>query len=82
MTNDQGRRRRGRDTSPRSTLPLQRPWQQPRMRLNHTEVVSADELESIHEASLTILERIGMDIWDGQSRSMLRDAGVDVDEAT
>ena len=34
------------------------------MRLNHTEVVSADELESIHEASLTILERIGMDIWD------------------
>ena len=52
------------------------------MRLNHTEVVSADELESIHEASLTILERIGMDIWDGQSRSMLRDAGADVDEAT
>ena len=41
------------------------------MRLNHTEVVSADELESIHEASLTILERIGMDIWDGESRSLL-----------
>ena len=51
------------------------------MRLNHTEVVSADELESIHDASLTILERIGMDIWDGQARSMLRDVGCDVDEA-
>ena len=51
------------------------------MRLNHTEVVSADELESIHDASLTILERIGMDIWDGEARSLLRDAGADVDEA-
>ena len=50
------------------------------MRLNHTEVVSADELESIHDASLTILERIGMDIWDGQARSMLREVGCDVDE--
>jgi trimethylamine--corrinoid protein Co-methyltransferase len=51
------------------------------MRLNHTEVVSADELESIHTASLTILERIGMDIWDGEARSMLGEAGADVDEA-
>ena len=51
------------------------------MRLNHTEVVSADELESIHDASLTILERIGMDFWDGESRSLLREAGADVDEA-
>jgi trimethylamine---corrinoid protein Co-methyltransferase len=76
------RRRRGRDLSPRSTTPEQRPWFQPRMRLNPTEVVSADELESIHDASLTILERIGMDIWDGEARSLLRDAGADVDEAT
>ena len=81
MSSDTGRRRKGRDTSPRSTLPLQRPWVQPRMRLNHTEVVSADELESIHDASLTILERIGMDIWDGESRSLLRGAGAEVDEA-
>ncbi|HVE20218.1 MAG TPA: trimethylamine methyltransferase family protein, partial [Ilumatobacteraceae bacterium] len=81
MSNDPAPRRRGRDTSPRSTVPLQRPWKQPRMRLNHTEVVSADELESIHDASLTILERIGMDIWDGEARSLLRDAGADVDEA-
>jgi len=48
------------------------------MRLNHTEVVSADELESIHEASLTILERIGMDIWDDEAMSLLGDAGAEV----
>jgi trimethylamine--corrinoid protein Co-methyltransferase len=50
------------------------------MRLNHTEVVSADELESIHQGSLTILERIGMDVWDGEALSLLGAAGADVDE--
>jgi len=50
------------------------------MRLNHTEVVSADELESIHEGSLIILERIGMDVWDGEALSLLGAAGADVDE--
>ena len=34
----------------RSRLPQQRPWAQPRMRYAPTEVVSADELESIHLA--------------------------------
>ena len=47
-----GGRRRGRDrTESRGPkLPEQRPFRQPTMRLNHTEVLSADELESIHEA--------------------------------
>ncbi len=52
------------------------------MRLNHTEVVSADELESIHEASLQILERVGMEFNDPESRSIIREAGADVDEST
>jgi trimethylamine--corrinoid protein Co-methyltransferase len=51
------------------------------MRLNHTEVVSADELESIHLASLTILERIGMEFMDPESRQIMREAGADVDES-
>jgi trimethylamine---corrinoid protein Co-methyltransferase len=52
------------------------------MRLNHTEVISADELESIHEASIAILERTGMEVLCGESRSILREAGASVDEAT
>jgi trimethylamine--corrinoid protein Co-methyltransferase len=52
------------------------------MRFPHVEVVSADELESIHEASLTILERIGMEFMDGESRSLMAAAGADVDETT
>jgi trimethylamine---corrinoid protein Co-methyltransferase len=78
------RRRGGRSRNGASTgthLPQQRPWAQPTMRLNHTGVLSADELEGIHHASLAILERIGMDIWNGQARAMWRDAGATVDEA-
>ena len=52
------------------------------MRLNHTEVISADEVESIHEASLTILERIGMEFFCPEARSIMRDAGATVDEST
>ena len=52
------------------------------MRLNHTEVISADEVESIHEASLTILERIGMEFFDAEARSIMREAGAHVDEST
>lgn len=77
-------RRRGRDRSEgkRNRLPEQLPFRQPVMRLNHTEVLSADEIESIHEASLTILERVGMEFLCPESRSIMREAGADVDEAT
>ncbi len=76
------RRRGGRaDASQRSALPPQATSKQPYFRLNHTEVVSADELESIHEASLTILERIGMEFLCPESRSIMREAGADVDES-
>lgn len=51
------------------------------MRLAHTDVLSADELESVHEASLTILERIGMEFMDGESRSIAREHGAEVDES-
>jgi trimethylamine--corrinoid protein Co-methyltransferase len=76
-------RRRGRDRAEgtRSRLPEQLPFKQPQMRLNHTEVVSADELESIHQASLTILERIGMEFMCPESRSIMKAAGADVDES-
>jgi trimethylamine---corrinoid protein Co-methyltransferase len=80
-------RRRGRERAERAAersprLPEQRPFRQPSMRLNHTEVLSADELESIHEASLRILERVGMEFLCPESRSIARAAGADVDETT
>jgi len=80
-----GRRRGGRERSAESRgprLPEQIPYRQPYMRLNYTEVVSADELESIHQASLQVLERVGMEFNCPESRSIMREAGAEVDEST
>ena len=52
------------------------------MRFSPTDVVSADELQSIHEASLEILERIGMEVLDPEARSIMAAAGAQVDETT
>ncbi|MGI9053097.1 MAG: trimethylamine methyltransferase family protein [Ilumatobacteraceae bacterium] len=80
MTEPEVGRRRGRrggGDGPR--LPGQRPFSQPRMRYRPTEVVSADELEAIHDASLHILSEIGMNFLDPESRGLLAAAGADVD---
>ena len=60
-------------------LPEQRPWAQPTMRLRPTEVVSEDELEAIHLASLRILRDIGIDFLDAESRAVAGAAGADVE---
>ncbi|MEO5886017.1 MAG: trimethylamine methyltransferase family protein [Candidatus Limnocylindrales bacterium] len=73
------RRSGGRAGHERHVLPQQRPFAQPRMRYRPTEVVSADELESIHDASLGILEEIGMDFLDPEARDLLRSAGARVE---
>jgi trimethylamine--corrinoid protein Co-methyltransferase len=41
-------------------------------------MVSEDELESIHNASLTILEEMGMDFMHEEAREILKKAGADV----
>ena len=86
MTDSETPRRRGgrdrNDGNARNRLPEQLPWRQPRMRLAYPQVVSEDELDSIHHASLTILERIGLDVWHAEARSLMAEAGATVDEAT
>jgi trimethylamine--corrinoid protein Co-methyltransferase len=52
------------------------------MRYRPTEVVSADELESIHDASLQVLEEIGMDFLDEGARDLLVAAGAHVEPGT
>ena len=42
------------------------------------EIVSADEIESIHRASLQVLTEIGMDFTLPEARDLLRTAGADV----
>ena len=71
------RRAGGRAAHERSRLPQQRPWSQPRLRYQPTEVISADELESIHQASLRLLAETGMDFLDPDARAALAAAGAE-----
>jgi hypothetical protein len=48
------------------------------MHMRPTELLSADELESIHTGSLRVLSEIGMDFLDVDARDVLRAAGASV----
>ncbi len=56
----------------------QTPWHQPRFPFPPMTVVSDDELERIHEASLSVIEDIGLDFLDPEARDLLRRHGADV----
>jgi trimethylamine---corrinoid protein Co-methyltransferase len=81
-TGVQRRRSGGRAGHERSRLPPQRPWAQPRMRYGPTEVLSEDEIESIHRASLRVLSELGMDFLDSDAREALRTAGAETSPDT
>lgn len=56
----------------------QKPFQQIKHRYPFIPVVSEDELESIHQASLRILSEIGIDVLHDEARAIMKDAGADV----
>lgn len=47
-----------------------------------TPVVSEDELESIHNASLTVLENLGIDVLHEGARAIMKQAGADVKDGS
>jgi trimethylamine--corrinoid protein Co-methyltransferase len=71
------RRRRGAERS--AAHAAERSAVQPRMPFPPLEMISADELESIHHGALRVLEEIGIDIMHVEARQLLKDAGADVD---
>jgi len=46
------------------------------------ELLTADQLEAIHEASLQMLEQIGVELMSASAREALRQRGAEVDEAS
>ena len=60
----------------------QQPWRNLRNPWPPTEIVSTDELEAIHDASMTILEEIGMDFLLPEAREILGRAGADVESGS
>ncbi len=83
MTERSSARRRRAARSERSVGALsQRPWQTVTYRNAPLEIVSADEIESIHRAALTILEEIGLKVLSAEARAAFAGAGFDVDEGS
>ena len=73
-----GRRRTGRASGSIRVSPPTTKYRKLKHRFPHTPVVSEDELEAIHAASLTILEEMGMDFMHEGAREILKKAGADV----
>jgi trimethylamine---corrinoid protein Co-methyltransferase len=60
----------------------QLPWRNLRNRLPPTQILSADQIEAIHHASLTVLRDAGIKVLSARARSVFAQAGAQVDEAT
>jgi trimethylamine---corrinoid protein Co-methyltransferase len=73
------RRRRGGE---RAAAPGPAKQPQPRFPFQPTALISADELEAIHQASLSVLKEIGMDFLHQEAKAILKDIGADVDPAS
>jgi trimethylamine--corrinoid protein Co-methyltransferase len=78
MTRDATQRRPRR---PVATGPRQLPFGKVVNRYPPIELLSADELESIHVASLRLLSEIGMEVLHDESRNLLKAEGATVDES-
>ncbi len=75
-------RQRGTASGTDAATLIQRPWQQLRNPFPPIDVLSAEDVERIHDASMTILEDVGMRILDVEARRILEIAGFrhDADE--
>jgi trimethylamine--corrinoid protein Co-methyltransferase len=69
------RRRRGAERTPAPAAPRV----QPQLPFKPVDLLSADELEAIHQASLQVLKEIGMDFLHAEAKAILKAAGADVD---
>lgn len=76
MSRDRSAQRRPRRE--RSAVASQLPWRSLANPLSPIEPLSADQVEAIHDASLTVLEEIGMDFLHPEALAILRKAGADV----
>jgi trimethylamine--corrinoid protein Co-methyltransferase len=71
--------RRPASRSPRTATLPQRPFGEVRNPLRPVELVSADQVETIHHTSLKVLRDIGVKVDSAVARDLLRGIGADVD---
>ena len=80
QANEESSRRRRRGE--RAVVAPAAPRVQPKRPFKAVDLLSADELESIHQASLTVLKEIGMDFLHEEAKAILKAAGADVDSSS
>ncbi|WP_206530090.1 trimethylamine methyltransferase family protein [Nordella sp. HKS 07] len=76
------RRREGRragDAAAQARGIAQLPRRKVKRRFTAMEIISADEVEAIHKASLTVLAEIGMDFMLPEARDLLQKAGAKIE---
>ena len=78
MARDGGRRRSGRERREASAFG-QLPWRALRNPYRPIEILEAGQVEAIHDASMRILEEIGMDFLHPEALEILRSAGAEVE---
>ena len=70
----------------RSSVPgpgvRQLPWRQVSNQHGTLPVLDADGIETIHQASLRVLEELGIELWSEQARELFRSAGAIVEGET
>src|ERR1700759_152853 len=75
---DTGRRRR-RAAERGGGSGAAQPAGQPQSPFAPLDLISSDELESIHRAALSVLKEIGVDFLHDEARAILRSVGAEVD---
>jgi trimethylamine--corrinoid protein Co-methyltransferase len=80
--NAEAAKSRRRDRSARTTGMRQLPFARIRNPYRPVELMSADQIEAIHAASLRLLAEVGFEVLHEESRSILKRAGASVDDAT
>ncbi len=75
-------RRRGRARNRRAETGVrQLPWGQVANPYAPIEVISEDQIEAIHHASLRLLREVGVRVLHAEARSLFAEAGAEVDDA-
>ena len=72
------RSRRGRRPAPAAGSFEQKPFAQPRRATPPLELASGDQIEALHAASMTLLERTGIVVLHDGAREMFRAAGAEI----
>ena len=76
------RERRTRRPRPANAAVQQLPWQELENPFPPIEILSADQLEAIHTASLDLLERTGLEFMGARAQDVLAKAGAEVDRSS